>query len=310
MIFHDVEKEYFAGLMRKHAAFAGIRILAYCLMGNHFHLLLEVPRRPDAPPSVDEVFARLAHIYSEGQVRDIRRKFELLSESERPSFLERYWRRMLDLSQYLKDIKQRFSAWHNKRQERHGTLWEERFKSVILGCDGPLLAGVAAYIDLNPVRAGLVSDPRDYRWSSYTEAMAGGRAALEGYQTIMRLAGGKEGTLGEALAGYRVKLYGRGEQRGVDAPGEVPMVRRGVDPKRVKEVLDGKGRLSWDEVVMCRVRYFADGAAIGSREFVEELFRANRQWFGGKRREGAVEMSELEGGEWFTLRGLRAKGIG
>ncbi len=54
-----------------------------------------------------------------------------------------------------------------------GTLWEGRFKSVLVE-EGVAARAMAAYIDLNPVRAGMVTDPADYRWSSYGEAMGGG----------------------------------------------------------------------------------------------------------------------------------------
>lgn len=310
MIFNELEKEHFARLMHQYAAFAGIRILAFALMGNHFHLLLEVPRRPDSLPPTSVLFERLALIHSEAHVRDIQRRLALLPQSERPAFLAPYWNRMWNLSQYLKDLKQRFSAWYNRRQGRHGTLWEERFKSILIGQDGPCLSAVAAYIDLNPVRAGVVADPRDYRWSSYAGAMAGVESAQEGYRRLMQVSEGRDGTALEALEAYRVLLYGRGEQRGVNAPGQAPVVRRGVERERVREVLEGKGRLSLEEVVMCRVRYFADGAAIGSRAFVEEVFEENRKWFGRKRRDGAREMKHVEGGKLFSLRSLRANPIG
>lgn len=310
LIFNDVEKEHFALLMRQLAAFSGIHVLAFALMGNHFHLLLQVPRRPDILPPLSGLFERLAQIHSNARVREIQRRLDLLPESEKPAFLEQYWRRMWNLSHYLKELKQRFSAWHNQRQGRHGTLWEERFKSTLIGHDGTALAAVAAYIDLNPVRASLASDPKDYRWSSYAEAMAGVDSAREGYRRLMQLVQGRERSAVEALEAYRVWLYGRGEQRGVNAPGEAPVVRRGVQRERVKEVLEGKGRLSLEEMVMCRVRYFADGAAIGSRAFVDGVFAENRGLFGSRRREGAREMTEVEGGELFSLRTLRGDPIG
>ena len=65
-----------------------------------------------------------------------------------------------------------------------GTLWEERFKSVLVE-DGHAARTMAAYIDLNPVRAGMVDDPKDYRWCSYAEAVAGKKRAREGLQRVM-----------------------------------------------------------------------------------------------------------------------------
>ena len=54
-IFGDIEKEHFARLMRQYARFCGIQILTFCLMGNHFHLLIEVPKRPESPPNDAEL---------------------------------------------------------------------------------------------------------------------------------------------------------------------------------------------------------------------------------------------------------------
>ncbi len=85
----------------------------------------------------------------------------------------RFTYRMHDLSEFMKTLLQRFTRWFNRTHERSGTLWEERYKSVIVE-SGVAARTIAAYIDLNPVRAGMVSDPADYRWSSYGEAVGGG----------------------------------------------------------------------------------------------------------------------------------------
>ena len=68
--------------------------------------------------------------------------------------LESFRRRFCDVSVWTKEVKQRFSKWLNKRRERRGTLWMEKFKSVLVQ-DGEALRTMALYIDLNPVRAGI-----------------------------------------------------------------------------------------------------------------------------------------------------------
>lgn len=60
------------------------------------------------------------------------------------------------------------------------TLWAERFKSVLVEGFGNALETVAAYIDLNPVWAGIVEDPKDYRFCGYAEAVAKEVKALTG----------------------------------------------------------------------------------------------------------------------------------
>ena len=99
---------------------------------------------------------------------------------------ESYFSQMWDVSQFMKVLKQRFTQWFNGSRpvRRKGTLWEDRFRSVLVE-SGEALRAMAAYIDLNPIRANLVSDPKDYRWSGYGEACAGRRLARKGLQRVL-----------------------------------------------------------------------------------------------------------------------------
>ena len=74
---------------------------------------------------------------------------------------------MGDLSAFVKTLKQRYSMSYNGRYARKGTLWEDRFKSVLVENAIDAKATVAAYIDLNPVRAGMVPASELYPWSSH-----------------------------------------------------------------------------------------------------------------------------------------------
>ena len=67
----------------------------------------------------------------------------------------RYLARMWDLSEFMKTLKQKFTLWFNRKHDRIGVLWESRFKSVVVEGDWNSLLKVAAYIDLNSVRAGM-----------------------------------------------------------------------------------------------------------------------------------------------------------
>lgn len=90
-----------------------------------------------------------------------------------------YLDRLCSLKLFMKELKERFSRWFNKRHGRRGTLWRDRYRSVLVE-DGEALQTMAAYLDLNPLRAGLVSDPKDYRWCGYAETMAGSRREVGG----------------------------------------------------------------------------------------------------------------------------------
>ena len=70
------------------------------------------------------------------------------------------------LPQMMQAVGRRYVRHFNDSQKRSGTLWEGRYKSTLIQTDQYLLACMA-YIDLNPVRASLVAQARDYPWSSY-----------------------------------------------------------------------------------------------------------------------------------------------
>jgi putative transposase len=310
-IFGDREKEVFRRILRNQEAFAGVRVVTYCLMSNHFHLLLEVPDRETLAPLDEEgLLAVLPLLYDNETVEGVRQELERARETgdERwhQEILGRYERRRGDLSLFLKELKLRVTLYMNKRLEREGTLWEGRFKSVLVEGSEEALLTVAAYIDLNPIRAGMVSRPEDYRWSGYGEACGGGRRASQARNGLGRM-------LGEALrdpglchewertaARYRVLLYEEGReveadpQRGEDG-------RLGFSEAEVEAVREGGGKMPLREALRRRVRYFADGAALGSAAFMDSVFEREqrmRRRFGEKRRTWARRML---GADWGGL---------
>jgi len=349
-VFEVEEREHFRMLMRMCEKFTGCRVLSYCVMSNHFHVLLEVPPMPEEGISDEELFARLAVFYSEAQVAEIAREmaeagavrkrgeFELppVDEAGRPlsparekelekqqaqrrleEIRSRYTRRMHDLSEFMKSLLERFTKWFNRRHKRSGRLWEDRFKSVIVE-SGVAARTMAAYIDLNPVRAGMVQDPAEYRWSSYGEAVGGGpkgngKKAREG---LVRACMSHEGYGFEAEKWREVsRIYRRamglalGRKPGRANVGTAPAVT-----KNTEEMLESKDNetvlpdLGMAAMLRHRVRYFSDGAVIGSRAFVNEAFVAARERFGPKRKEGARRLrgnGKLAAGILWSMRDLR-----
>lgn len=71
------------------------------------------------------------------------------------------------IPQMMQAVGRRYVRYFNQRQGRTGTLWEGRYKSTLIQSERYLLTCMA-YIDLNPVRAGLASEPADYPWSSHS----------------------------------------------------------------------------------------------------------------------------------------------
>jgi len=297
-IFGREEKEYFRQTMRKLEAFTGIRILTYCMMSNHWHILLEVP----SPLNLDdaELFERINGFYSKQKAKALMQEFERAAEHAQRTgcdvwlneFREQYLSRMGDLSVFVKELKERFSKWYNRRHNRRGTLWEERFKSVLVEDSENAISTMAAYIDLNPVRAGLVNDPRNYRFCGYAEAVAGGEVARRGIKQVLHVSG-PDASWRKVAANYRINLFSSGEQTSE---------RTGFPFEKVEKVLAGGGELSRANLLRCRVRYFSDGVALGSKLFVEEVFENNRTLFSERRKNGARKMC---GGDWLGLCSLR-----
>ena len=258
-------REVLRKMLWKVAGFSGMDVLAYCIMSNHIHILVRVPEAQDEILTRSELVRRYALIYGEGYAGifpDPDRLAVILNEAseEAARWEVRLRARMHDLSAFMKTLKQRFSWWYNRIHKRFGTLWAERFKSVLIEDDPRTLTVVAAYLDLNPVRAGLVADPADYRWSSYGEAMGGEAGPRTGLAVVV----GHDHWSEEAAGSYRMVLYGKGGQGRRGEEGS-------VDPERVQSILAAGGKVPLTELLQCRLRYLSDGAILGSEGFVREM---------------------------------------
>ena len=286
------EKEQFVRYMRLYEQFCGVRVLSYCIMSNHFHILVEVPPVCDQQLSDEALLERLELLYSKEYVALVREHLSALSEINTEEgreahrlLREKFTRRMWDLGLFMKTLKQRFSSWYNKRHGRRGTLWEARYKSVLVE-NGYAARTMSAYIDLNPVRAAIVQDPKDYRWSSYAEAVAGGQLARNGLMRVLSeldsdtafdgWAGAKDLTHYDwrSVAGrYRLILFEDGASFAEDAAAlqAKGRQRRGFSQKRLDRELERDGQLSIAEIARCKSRYFVNGAVLGSREWVNKV---------------------------------------
>jgi len=330
--FEQADKEKFRTLMRMQENFTGCRVLAYCLMSNHVHLLLEVPPMQEGGLSDEELLRRMKALHNEVAVAEVAKRLGELRKAGRDAAArelhESITYRMHDLGEFMKALLQRFSRWFNTSHQRTGTLWESRFKSVLVE-EGIAARTMAAYIDLNPVRAGMVADPADYRWSSYGEAMGGGpkgdgkkaRAGL--VRAIMAHEGWEADArhwAGDVSKSYRMILLEEGEEKlrqVVNHGGklEVKVVRKGMKKAAVDAEMDRLQRsrdVAIGKMLRCRVRYFTDGAVIGSRGFVDEVFRLCRDRFGGKRKDGARKLrgnAAVAAGTLWSVRDLKT-GIG
>jgi len=163
------------------------RAFAYCLMGNHYHLVLQTSRP--------------------------------------------------NLSALMQRINSGFGQSVNRRHERSGHLLEGRFKAVVVDRDNYLLE-VCRYVDLNPVRAGLVEAPSQWRWSSYA-AHTGGTPVPAWLATA--------------------ELHGALRGRPGDSDDAIEAGRRGY----AEWVAAGRGIRLWDESL--RLGHYLGGDAFVAR---------------------------------------------
>ena len=328
--FGEEEREVFRMLMRMTENFSGCRVLSYCVMSNHFHILLEVVPMPQGGITDAELLKRLEVFYGDGFVQSIRDELVAArteggvvgGNPERVAEIHgRFTKRMHDLSEFMKTLLQRFTRWFNRTHKRSGTLWEERFKSVLVE-SGTAARTIAAYIDLNPVRAGMVEEPADYRWSSYGEAVGGGRKgngkkAREGLVRAITSdtdVGFDSGKWKDASRRYRRLLGMTLERKPVNATLERSGQMRIT--KNEEEALESGDNqtilpeLKMAKMLSCRVRYFTDGVAIGGKSFVNDVFDVSRHRFSPKRQDGARAMkgsAKTAAGILWSMRALRVR---
>jgi len=284
------ERSKFVEFMREYEAFCRVRVLTFCVMGNHFHILVEVPEAPEdrGHSWSDEEF--LHHISSRYHGEEYARIANKLAwwrergiDSEAEKLRARYFARMWDLSWFLRLLKQRFTQWFNWKHGRDGYLWSDRFKSLLVE-SGRAARMVAAYIDLNPVRAGLVKDPADWPWSGWSEAIAGDRRAREGLRMVVfdwlqltrneQLAAQDVNTWEKAASWYRWTMFMDAEEGERDRRKN----RAGIPADKVAEVLEEEGLKEEAEMVRQRVPAFTEAKVIGHSSFVDAVgaFRLGR----------------------------------
>jgi REP element-mobilizing transposase RayT len=335
-LFGDQEKRVFVSMMRKWAGFSGLGILTYCLMDNHFHILLWVP--PGVKMAHGEILGRLEGVWPEEKTAAWEAFYQKQHAATRERMDAAVRERMANLPEFMRVLKQSFAGWYNRSHGRRGTLWDSRYRSVVVEENPLALMSVAAYIDLNPLRAGMVEDPMGYAWSGYGAAMGGDKPSREGLDALVRLSRGhlpqaalrvrlkqvqsgnpdwreiapgmeKErrqraapADWGEVQACYRIWLVNKGESKvGIPEATSKSRNRRGLDPVRVVAEYEKRGQVPVTAGLQSRKRAFTRGVAVGGAGFLEKLMREYRSCFGPGRKSAARRVKGL-GSAWMSLR--------
>ena len=256
----DIEKDFMLDLIKRYSVLYLVEILGFCLMGNHFHLLVKM--LPEYKFTDDDIKKRYVGFYGDDRV---------FTDGQIPSLRSK----LSSLSEFVREIKVGFARYYNKRHNRRGYFWGDRFKSVIVD-KGETLINCLAYIDLNPLRAGIVSRPEDYRWNSL-----GYHVQTSNRDNFLSTEFGlKEFNVKsekERIRRYRRYVY---EAGAVDRPekGKTRVIGNMILEKERKREFE----LSRSDRFRYRTRYFTDSGVIGSKEFVSKTYRRFKHHFNSK----------------------------
>jgi REP element-mobilizing transposase RayT len=300
-------------MLRKHllqvAEFSGVQLITYAMMSNHFHVLVRIPEQGTISDA--ELVRRYKALYPSPtphrQVHiDVMAEILKANGEDAKKLRESLLRRMNDVSEFMATFKHRFAIWFNRSHKRFGHLWSERFTSTIVEGGGHFaLQMVAAYIDLNPVRAGLAKDPKDYRFCGYAEALAGNKALIRGLQIAVNSEGQVLNTDEKILSTYRLRLFGKG----VNAKRGDPKAAR-ISAEDYAKTAATDGELSPAERLHHRVSWFTRGLVIGSSAFVSEHLERYRK--STRRRQHLAprpfEEKDTSSSSWNGLFSLRRHG--
>ena len=264
-VLGDVEKDFLLDVMKRYSEFYLTEIIGFCIMGNHFHCLVRM--HPAKGYSDRDVRKRYKDFYKDEEgTRDL----ELSDEQ-----VAYYRAKLEDLSEFMKEVKQTFSRFYNKRHGRRGFFWSERFKSVIVD-NGDTLVNCLAYIDLNPIRAHIVEKPEAYRWSSIGYHVQ--RDNEDGFLSLeFGLSGFGDKNIDERLSHYSKFLYEKGDITDTDKEQQRDFKLNEFDKFRY------------------RTRYFIDSGIIGSREFVDGVYQRFKHHFLTKKEKRPKAIKGLEG---------------
>jgi len=148
------DKEQFVNILQRVSLLYGVRIAAYQVMCNHFHLLVHAPMDL---PTVEEMCERYKRFH----------RGNLLLDPDSPA-CERWRKRCRDISWFMRHLQHLYTVWYNRSRpvKRRGSLWADSFKHTILE-DGAAVWTCWKYIENNPVRAKMVKHAGEYRFCTY-----------------------------------------------------------------------------------------------------------------------------------------------
>lgn len=262
----EINRKKLLSLIQFYAKNYQCEVYGFCIMGNHYHLMIEFLKPGKLPREFLMQKAKLFYPKSEAHIK-------LWNQDK----WEKFQNRLFDVSEFMRSLNRAFTNWYNTRNNCIGPFWADRFKSTILKSK-QAIQECLLYIDLNPVRARLVTHPEDFVASSCHLRLIKKDQWLIDIKKIMLCDNRKE-----ALKYYRQLLYERGAlpQR----PGKASISRE-VKVQMRKNDFRTRG------LYQKKLKYFVNGIMLGSKiqieEKINELKSAAKKFY-YKRRKLAIK---------------------
>ncbi len=268
--------------IRHYASIYFCRVAAFCIMGNHYHLVLQFEAEREVPRKKLEARAKV--MYPGGLMRQ---RLATWSDAD----WERYRKRLFDVSEFMRNVQMAYARWYNMTYRRKGRFWGDRFHSVVLGDDRALLDCIL-YVELNPVRAGIVERPEAWDGASMHHREAAADKWLVPIEKLL-----PHNSREAAMVEFRQLLYHRGA-----VPTKAGQAR--ISQELLKQEA-ARGYQS-QGMFLRRLRFFTDGVVIGTEAFVRAQIGILRGkgWY--RRRKNPVRQLD---GNLHSLREQRSNAI-
>jgi REP element-mobilizing transposase RayT len=205
-----------------------IDICAYAVMSNHYHLVVYVDRSRAHALTLEEVAQRWLKLFSASPLIEKYLTGEASSaEREAAEAILARWRaRLCDLSWFMKCLNEHLARRANAEDRCTGRFWEGRFRSQALLDEAGLLTAMA-YVDLNPIRAGIAATPEDSPFTSIIERIREMRAMTPEIVVPLRALKSRERTTTNAvpfgLQDYLQLVDWTGRMIRTDKPGAIEL---------------------------------------------------------------------------------------
>ena len=253
--FGAVEKEQFFQLVLELNKLYSLELISVVVMSNHYHI---VAAASPEPPEETEIRQRWEAYYSD-------KSFAVEPRWQDPEVVAAWGERIRDISCFSKDLQQRFTSWYNRTRptRRRGRLWADRFKNVILEGETALWDCVV-YVEMNPVRAKICATSGEYRFGTWGRYKGSGNHPFHDH-AVRHL---------RQHIGNRARFW-RGARVLRELDAELAQLTAAEQGCAMDEAFSAAEKARRGDAFVLtvhrRVRYWSDGAIIGSKSFVRRL---------------------------------------